>query len=539
MQFNGTHCILDAKSNPLKRKAICAIAAILVLFMLLSKASFAQPQGKVVINEYMPWTSNSCGVKSEFVELLNFGPGPVNIGCYILTTGVYSVTIPPNTILKPGDYYIIAGQDFIPGTCANTDSTATGVTADLNWNTCNCTNQPIPTASNTEGMMADNGYSPLVLFDPSLKVVDAIVRGLPGAATLPVTTSTVNGSCDPKTFNLGTMQIDYEVLGMAPGNQNSYARSLDGDCNWLKQPNQSGNASNKRKGSTTDISYDFDMVQPTSCDESGTGSVSIYVKHSNYDAIFPMSYTISLDLNNDGVFDFSDQYETYTDNEPPFIEIDNLPVGRFKVTVYSVKGCYLANFDFNIIPCEPNTLPVRLLYFKNSGSRQNMHHLEWLLQEVQNLQSIVVEKGTGNGKFITEKIVTNESFRGDKLYAYVAAASPAFPLYRLKITPKSGRPFYSPVINTASGAAPSPVRIGPNPAREKLEIQLSSPEPKKAAYIIYNNNGVAVKMGNLPLAVGGNNATIPLHALLPGNYHLQITGLTGQAQPFSFRFVKH
>jgi hypothetical protein len=536
LHFRGFGCILPAKSNPVKRRVICTIATKLVLFLFLTNTSFAQQQGRVLINEYMPWTSNSCGVKSEFVELMNFGPGPVDIGCYILTTGVYSVTIPPNTILQPGQFYVIAGQDFLPGTCANVDSGATGVTAHLNWNTCNCTNMPIPTANNSEGMMRDDGYTPLVFLDPSLKVIDAVVRGLPGAATGPVTSSSSNG-CTGKTFNLGTMNINYEVLGMAPGNQNSYARSLDGDCNWLKQPKQSGSASNNRSGKGTDITYQFDMVNPTVCGEE-QGSVSIYVKHNDYSSIFPMSYTIALDINKDGIFDFNDQYTTETVYEPPFIEINNLPIGRFRVTVASVKGCYLQTFSFEIFSCNPGTLPVRLAFFKNAGTRDELHHLEWLLQEVQNLQSIVVEKGTGNGRFVTEKIFSNELFRGDKLYSYAASSSPAFPLYRLKITPKNGRPFYSPVINTASGAVP-PARIGPNPASDRLEVQLNSPAPQKAIYTIYNSNGAAVKGGNLPLSSGENKASIPLHSLTPGMYHLQITGLSRQEQPISFRFVKH
>jgi len=130
--------------------------------LVLTKTSFSQTQGKVVINEYMPWTSNGCGTTSEFVELMNFGPGPVNIGCYILTTGIYSVTIPPNTIINPGQFYVLAGRDFIPNDCANIDSISTGIHANLNWNTCNCTNTAIP--QNGDGMMMDGGTSntPLV-----------------------------------------------------------------------------------------------------------------------------------------------------------------------------------------------------------------------------------------------------------------------------------------------------------------------------------------------------------------------------------------
>lgn len=385
--FLAWRCILSAKSKPVKASLLRKSLVIAVL--LLAKVSFAQPTGKIAINEYMPWTSASCASGSEFVELMNFGPGPVDLSCYILTTGIYTVTIPQNTVLQPGQFYVLGGSNFIPGSCANVNGL--GVTVDLNWNACGCTNKPV--SASAEGFMADNGYSPLVLLDPSLNVVDAVVRALPGAPVTTVTSAS-NSGCTGKTFNIGSMAINYEELGMAPGKQNSFARTLDGDCAWLKQPQQSGGTTNNRSGGTSDIQYEFDMVNPTSCDER-KGSVSIFVKHSNYPSIFPMGYIISQDINNDGTYDFNDQYTTYVDNTPPFIEIEDLPVGRFSVTVFSVKGCYLENFPFPIIPCEPTTLPVRLVYFKNAGDNNNSPYLEWLLQDVQYLQSVVLEKATG------------------------------------------------------------------------------------------------------------------------------------------------
>lgn len=525
---------MSPKSNPVKRKAIRILVAKLGLFLLLTNASFAQIQGRVVINEYMPRTSSTCGVTSEFVELMNFGPGPVNIGCYILTTGVYSITIPPNTILQPNQFYILAGKDVLTGTCGNVDAPPGGVAANLNWNSCNCTNKPIPTASNSGGMMDDDGYTPLVLLDPSLNVIDAVIRNLPGAATGPVTSS-ANGGCPSKTFNIGSMGITYETLGMATGNQNSFARSLDGDCNWLKQPSQSAGESNNRSGNGTDITYQFDMVNPTVCGGE-QGSVSIFVKHSDYSSIFPMSYTIAFDLNKDGIFDFNDQYTTETVYDPPFIEINDLPIGRYRVTVASVKGCYLKTFPFEIFSCNPGTLPVKLSYFKNKGTRGGQHQLEWLLQEVQNLQTIVVEKSTGDGRFAMETILRDDAARGSKVFTYSAEASAAYPLYRLKITQKNGKPFFSPVINASTGNLSPLLRFGPNPAKDRLDIQLSSAGPCQAQYTLYNSNGVAVKRSHLPLHSGENKVSIPLQGILPGTYNLQ---LTGAGQPFSFRFVKH
>jgi hypothetical protein len=502
----------------------------------LAQASIAQPTGRVVINEYMPWTSNACGVKTEFVELLNFGPGPVNIGCYILTTGVYSVTIPPNTVLQPGQYYVLGGADVLQDNCANVDSSGKGIRTNLNWNTCNCTNIPIPTANNSEGMMADDGYSPLVLLDPSLNVVDAVVRNLQATATSSITSASTNG-CASKTFNIGTMNINYELLGMAPGNQNSYARTLDGDCVWLKQPQSTGNASNRRDKSISDITYQFDMVNPTVCG-SEQGSVSIYVKHSNYASIFPMTYTIVKDATNNG-FDMNDLYTTDTAYTPPFIEINDLPIGRYRVTVASAKGCYLQSFDFSITTCNPGTLLLRLVYFRNEGVKNGRPQLEWLLQDVQDLQTVVVQKSSDGETFITENLMVNKYDRGTKLYSQPVNAGSDYPYYRLKIIQKNGQAFYSPVINTATNHSSGINKLWPNPATNRLNIELAGGWSQAFCYTLNNSNGLVVGKGLIQKETGGTTGIIPLPATLPpGVYHLQVSGASGTGQPISFRFVK-
>src|SRR5438270_8747676 len=134
----------------------------------------------------MPWPANSCGTTAEFVELLNFGPGPVDIGCYVLTDGDFSITIPPHTIVQPGQFYVMAGQDVLPSPCGNIDS---DVHASLNWNTCNCTSGTIPTTG--DGLFTDGGMATeqVVLLNPNLKVVDAVVRALPGEPSSTITTA--------------------------------------------------------------------------------------------------------------------------------------------------------------------------------------------------------------------------------------------------------------------------------------------------------------------------------------------------------------
>ena len=84
-------------------KAKSTHVLILLIVMLFALPDRIQAQfGRVMINEYMPWPGNACGTTSEFVELFNMGPGPVNIGCYILTDGDFALTIPPGNHHVPG-----------------------------------------------------------------------------------------------------------------------------------------------------------------------------------------------------------------------------------------------------------------------------------------------------------------------------------------------------------------------------------------------------------------------------------------------------
>ena len=110
---------LYQQSNPMQppkalMKGYEILLRTLCTLILLVLSIPGLTQGRVLINEYLSWPANSCSVTSEYIELYNFGPGPVDIGCYVLTDGDYSITIPPNTIIQPGQYFVIAGQNSLP-----------------------------------------------------------------------------------------------------------------------------------------------------------------------------------------------------------------------------------------------------------------------------------------------------------------------------------------------------------------------------------------------------------------------------------------
>ncbi len=475
----------------------------------------------------MPWTLNGCGATAEFVELLNFGPGPINIGCYVLTDGDFSVTIPPNTILQPGEFYLIAGQSVIPSPCANIDST---VTADLNWNTCGCTSAPIPTTG--DGFFTDGGSAneQVVLLSPSLKVVDAVVRDLPNEPSSPITPSGIGG-CTVPSFDLDTMNLNYETLGMSAGRGNSFARKLDGDCGWVKDPQQSGNATNNTPGESSNVSYDFNIVQSMDCDASH-GSIDIYVNVGSSTDVFPMNYTIAFDANSDGIFNFSDTYTQGVDSTPPSIAILGLPYGRYRVTVSSSKGCFLRTFEFTILDCT-GLLSTQLDYFSLLVTRNGIHTFEWVVPTLEDVQEISIEGSLGS-TFTTVASVPPQGFSGTKKFTKNVAVGYHF--YRIRVLARGGKVSYSKIIAVGSEEL-SFSGLYPNPTSDFLNLQFVSDKAGRIYYQLYDALGVLTSWNQETITPGWQTLRIPVIKLSPGLYGLKITS-GGLAQPIYFRFVK-
>lgn len=477
----------------------------------------------------MPWTLNGCGVTSEFVELLNFGPGPMNIGCYILTDGDFSVTIPPNTILQPGQFFVLSGQDVIPAPCANIDST---IHPQLNWNTCGCTSGPIPTTG--DGFFTDGGSAneQVVLLDPNLNVVDAVVRSLPTESSSTITASGIGG-CGSKTFNLDSMVINYEVLGMSAGRGNSFARKLDGDCGWVKDPQQSANATNNTPGTVSDVSYSLTIVNSMDCD-SNHGSINIYVNQGSASNVFPMNYTLAFDSNNDGVFDFSDTYTYGADSTPSSIDVNGLIQGQYRITVNSASGCFLKTFPFSILPCG-TLLPVQLVYFKLLKKLNNIQTFEWLINDVENIQNITLEKSMDGLIFTAESFLQPETLKGTRIFTQMAPIYKIFHYYRLRLLDKSGKFIYSAIINTMENNVLTKT-AWPNPARDKINISFTSALPVKGRYSLYNAINTLMAEGFVSLTPGSSNFILPVNNLPSGVYQLIITSTF--SQPIFVRFVK-
>jgi hypothetical protein len=517
----------------MKSQLLFLVRGMLLFALLLAIPRTGQSQGRVVINEYMPWPGSTCGTTAEFIELLNFGPGPVNIGCYILTDGDYSITIPENTILQPGQFYVIAGRDSIVAPCANLDST---IHVSLNWNTCGCTSAPIPTTG--DGFMTDGGSASeqVVLLDPQMNIVDAVARTLPAETNNTITTQVPLWSgCGSVTFNLNTLNVIYETIGESAGRGNSFARRTDGDCGWVKDPQQSANATNNRGGEAQDVQYNFYYVKATTCGRDG--KVAVTVTAPDYADVFPMSYILAIDTNRNGVFDVNDQYINGVATTPNTITIDSLKVGTYRLTLASVKGCYLRTFPFTIGGCSVVTLPLQLLSFQ--AIRQADELLaDWKIEQAELLAQVIVEGSTNGANFqalrtlpvpngIPSLWVNSLRFPIDATIRFV----------RLKMITRLGEVSWSNTLQLSTNSNIQRDRVYPNPTRGSIQLEGDFPDPSTTEIRVLNQSNQVVRQLRQPVQAGLNRIQLNLSELPPGFYLIQWSDPAHQTQKI-FRISK-
>jgi hypothetical protein len=497
------------------------------LLPLAFSALCAQPasgQGRVILNEYMPWPGNACGTPSEFVELLNMGPGPVNIGCYILTDGDFSITIPAGTVLAPGQFYVIAGQDFLPSPCTNINM---NVTANLNWNTCNCTSAPIPSFGG--GFLTDGGSAneQVVLLDPALNVVDAVARSLPVETSSTIVTSDLGGTCTSQSFNLDNMSIQYEIIGESAGRGNSFARRVDGACGWLKDTQQSGGSTNNTFGEKYTLDYSVFVTEMINC---MGGSVYFQLHNSPASAYFPLDYILGYDANGDGVFTELDTYTTGIDYTPPTLEILNLPLGLYSINIGPRQGCDYRNFLFMVGPCSP--LGIFLKSFGGYAG-QGETHLEASLTGCTELSSLELEVSTDGIHFEWLATLPFDPGRNDQVVRYTALQSPG-QFYRINMINRKQVSKLSPILRLGGPATGTQKpQLVPNPFKNSFQLSYPSATKGRIRIDLIRPDGQLVYSQQADVIDGQNQLRIGAENLPKGLYLVRVQHLqTGESQTF-------
>ena len=175
----------------------------------------------VLINEVMVNPSSACDGSctpstAEWVELYNTCNVAVDLGCYVLTDGDFSVTIPPGTMIAANGFLMIG-------------STNSGNAVNIDWGTCGCTSGPI----NQVGIFT-NSNEQLAFTNGAEVLQDAIYWGTGQFAQTPSFTTNTIGACASITIPLSASNPIFQALPSQSGNDGfSLFRSCDGNTNWL------------------------------------------------------------------------------------------------------------------------------------------------------------------------------------------------------------------------------------------------------------------------------------------------------------------
>lgn len=157
----------------------------------------------------------------EWIELYNTTCDTVIIGCYRVSDGDFTVTIPANTKLLPKAHYLIG-----------TYNSPIGVVApDLDLTYCNCTSS---SPAGQAGAL-DNDNEQLILFNSTGVIQDAIYWGAGQGLPVSIISGTNNG-CVGQVLNLPVVANSaYENIVSGGSNGCAMARQEDGSLTWVQK----------------------------------------------------------------------------------------------------------------------------------------------------------------------------------------------------------------------------------------------------------------------------------------------------------------
>ncbi len=185
----------------------------LSLFTLLA---YGQSLNEIM---YDPVGDDGGGTPGEWVEL--FGPAGADIGCYVLTDGDFTITIPSGTTIPSDGFFVIgrAGN-------ANSGNPAVGISVDLDVASCGCTSGSSP-------MVLTNSGEYIGLFDDTGAFVEGVIWESPSSGNQPSSETTFNtaglSGC-PSSVDIGSNAGSFVSVGS--GNNNSIAKDFDGSGTW-------------------------------------------------------------------------------------------------------------------------------------------------------------------------------------------------------------------------------------------------------------------------------------------------------------------
>lgn len=238
--------------------------------------------------------------------------------------------------------------------------------------------------------------------------------------------------------------------------------------------------------------------------------------------------TISLYI--DGAFRLSATEGTGTPSYPINMIAGAFAYGSFSPPRYNPFGGKIDEIRIynralsaaEIAVLTPYSLPLKMGEF-TAVKKTTGVLLNWETLSEQNTAWFDVERSTDGVNYTSIGRVNAAGNSSDrKQYQFTDAnpvAGTAF--YRLKMTDLDNSSTYSRVIVIKNAQADN-ITLFPNPAKDVLQLQISSDKKEQATLLITGIDGRIHQSRAISLQDGQNAVSLPVYTLSPGNYYLTL-----------------
>jgi hypothetical protein len=174
-----------------------------------------------------------------------------------------------------------------------------------------------------------------------------------------------------------------------------------------------------------------------------------------------------------------------------------------------------------------SSFPVNLLSFTGEN-REKANNLKWTTATESNNKGFELQRSADGGNFSSIGTINSKAENGNSTSALNYSFIDEKPFigtnyYRLKQIDRDGKATYSSVVilkGDKSGLQISAVY--PSPAKDNLNIAITSTKNEKAAIVITDISGKTIRQINTTLVQGDNNLEINVSTLAKGSYYIRL-----------------
>ncbi len=179
---------------------------------------------------------------------------------------------------------------------------------------------------------------------------------------------------------------------------------------------------------------------------------------------------------------------------------------------------------------QKTTFPLHLLTF--TAKRANTTNLlNWTTAQEVNTDRFEIERSYNGREFRKIGVVK----AGNTTYTFTDNNPlKGVNYYRLKMMDKDGQFTYSPIRQLTINNSPLTINIFPNPAHNKLQLQIESDKKVALKMDIITQDGKVVLSSNMAAAAGSLLRSINIAALQSGTYFLRVTSSAGEQNVVKF-----